>query len=329
MQTVKSSSKAGAVHARPDRGTPHEVCVQERFELEGDGHRLTATLYTPAGQPKAAVQIHTGVGIRRQFYGRFASYLASHGYAVLTFDVRGMGESRFGKLPGYQASLSDWGRKDMPAALNWLAHRYPDVPKFVVGHSMGGYLTGLMPNHDLLSGLVLIFSGNANLRSMPIVQVLQGLLFFGVYMPLTIPVFRYAPIHLMMPAQDLPADVAWQWIRWSFHPDWLSGYFSARSEEIFHSKFTAPILSLGLEGDRFSPIANCERLLREYYNGAPSEFVTLRADDAPGAARLDHLRYFKREFADTHWSQVRAWLDRRVGEVREGQNKNAPQVLTA
>ncbi|HVZ32388.1 MAG TPA: alpha/beta fold hydrolase [Polyangiaceae bacterium] len=328
MQSSQSSPAVGAASEGAAGSAPQDACVQERIEIEADGHRLTATLYRPASEPKGALQIHTGIGIKRQFYGRFASYLASHGYAVLTFDVRGMGESRFGELPGYQASLSDWGRKDMPAALDWLARRYPDVPKFIVAHSMGGYLTGLMPNHDLLSGLVLIFSPKSNVHVQSPMQLLQGLFFFGVFMPLTILVFGYAPVHVLMPAtQDLPAGVAREWIRWSFDRNWMAGYFAARSEEIFHAKIKAPILAFALENDWLARVENCEALLHEYYTGAPTEFVTLRTGEA--APGLDHLRYFKREFADSHWSQVRAWLDRRVAQVRDGQGEPVPAQLTA
>jgi len=42
--------------------------------------------------------------------------------------------------------MSDWGVLDMPAALAWLAERFPRLPLVTVGHSVGGQLIGCMPN---------------------------------------------------------------------------------------------------------------------------------------------------------------------------------------
>jgi predicted alpha/beta hydrolase len=307
-----------------------EVQVDERFEIEAsDGELLAATLHSPAGDPKAALQIHPAMGVKRQFYRHFAAYLASQGYAVLTFDLRGTGDSRPEKLRGYRASLTDWGKKDMPAALAWLAHRYPNIPRFAVAHSMGGQMTGLMPNHHLLSGLVLVFAPKGSLYALPAARILQGLLFLGAYMPLTIPLFGYAPVRFVMNGQDLPAGVAWEWIRWTMNFGWIAGHFAARSEEIFYAKIKAPIRALALDNDSLATPVNCEKLLREYYSGAQSELVTLRAADAPGSLRLDHLGYFRKGFADSHWSQVAAWLDQRVAQLLGEHVEDARESLTA
>ena len=124
--------------------TTNDFEVQDPIQIStSDGQTLTATLYVPRGPTKAALQIHGGIGVKRLFYRHFAGYLASHGYAVLTFDYRGTGDSRPQSLRGYRARLRDWGQQDLPAVLDWLSQRYPHLPKYAVGHSMGGQLTGL------------------------------------------------------------------------------------------------------------------------------------------------------------------------------------------
>ena len=54
------------------------------------------------------------------------------GFAVLAVDYQGFGQSSKG-LPS-EASA----RADAQAAWDWLAQRYPDRPRFIFGHSLGG-----------------------------------------------------------------------------------------------------------------------------------------------------------------------------------------------
>ncbi|MEO6708273.1 MAG: alpha/beta fold hydrolase, partial [Planctomycetota bacterium] len=146
----------------------HEERAPQHLEIEAaDGQILKATLFAPAGTPKAALQINAGLGLKRRVYRHLAAYLAAHGYAVLTMDFRGVGDSRPRNLRGFRARLRDWGQLDLAAGLDWLARRYPDLPKLAVGHSIGGPLIGLMPNHGLLDGIVLLFAGEGNLSVLP------------------------------------------------------------------------------------------------------------------------------------------------------------------
>ena len=64
---------------------------------------------------------------------RFAGYLARRGCAVLTYDYRGIGDSRQNALIGYnkpkslvgfKATMSDWAALDITAAVTWMRERY-------------------------------------------------------------------------------------------------------------------------------------------------------------------------------------------------------------
>ncbi|MEO0405018.1 MAG: alpha/beta hydrolase, partial [Bacteroidota bacterium] len=60
-----------------------------------DGFSLAGILFQPE-QVKGAVLIGPATGIKKEFYTNFASYLCENGYAVLTFENRGIGESKVG-----------------------------------------------------------------------------------------------------------------------------------------------------------------------------------------------------------------------------------------
>jgi predicted alpha/beta hydrolase len=196
-----------------------------------------------------------------------------------------------------------------------------------VGHSLGGQLTGLMPNCELLNGLVLVFAPKGDIYEASLKAQLQGILFMGLYMPLTISLFGYAPVRFLMTAQDLPAGVARDWIRLVFHREWIKGHFAERGEEIHYDKIKGPILSLALDTDSLARPAACAKLLREYYGNAESELITLRVADAAEPLQLTHLGYFRKKFADSHWSQVAGWLDRQLAEFAHCMRE--PEALTA
>lgn len=89
-----------------------------------DGRRLAARWFEPAGQPARAVAVvNAATGVPQRFYRHFALWLAARGYAVLTYDYRGIGESRQGPLRAETARMRDWALLDMPAALAEAARR--------------------------------------------------------------------------------------------------------------------------------------------------------------------------------------------------------------
>jgi predicted alpha/beta hydrolase len=134
-------------------------------------------------------------------------------------------------------------------------------------------------------------------------------------------------VRFLMSAQDLPAGVAWDWIRLLFHPGWIKADCAERGEQTYYDKIKAPILAFTLDKDFLASSPACAKLLREYYSSAESELITLRVADAADPSQLTHLGYFRKKFADSHWSQVAAWLDRKVGELAHSMRE--PEALTA
>ncbi len=87
--------------------------------------------------------VNAGAGIVCAYYERFAAWLAASGTPTLVYDYRGIGGSKPATLRGFEATVEDWGRLDCSGALAWLEARYPAAERLVVGHSVGGFVTGL------------------------------------------------------------------------------------------------------------------------------------------------------------------------------------------
>ncbi len=93
--------------------------------------------WQPETSPKAVVCLVHGLGEHTGRYAHVATALNEAGYALLGFDLRGHGKSggRRGHTPSYDALMDDIGR-----LLDEAAARYPGLPRFLYGHSLGGNL---------------------------------------------------------------------------------------------------------------------------------------------------------------------------------------------
>src|SRR5690349_3599657 len=97
-----------------------------------DGLALGITEFEPAGPPRGVVVINAATAVKRRYYERFALYLAQHGFAVVTYDYRGIGESRPANLRGFNARMQDWGTLDQPAVIDHALAWQPNVPLAVI-----------------------------------------------------------------------------------------------------------------------------------------------------------------------------------------------------
>src|SRR5258708_14596928 len=134
----------------------------EACELQArDGYRLGATLFRPASGNGRALQINAAAGVKQEYYGKFAAYLAERGFTVLTFDYRGIGRSGHWKL---NATMRDWAELDAGAALQFLSKTGKKL--MAVGHSFGGQSFPLLPGADRLAALA-VASQSSHWRPRP------------------------------------------------------------------------------------------------------------------------------------------------------------------
>ena len=111
--------------------------IQESTIQTSDNLQLYARTWAPETMPRAAVCLVHGLGEHCGRYDHVAAAFNQAGFAMLGFDLRGHGQSpgERGHTPSYDAMLDDVNR-----ALQTTRERFPDVPLFLYGHSMGGNL---------------------------------------------------------------------------------------------------------------------------------------------------------------------------------------------
>ena len=281
-----------------------------------DGYCLAACRYDPPGAPRGVVVIAGGMGIAQAFYASFARWLAGQGYAVRSFDYRGIGASRQGPWRGAPGTLDDWCRLDYDAVLREAHAEHPDLPLFAVGHSFGGQCAPLLPSRALLSGLVNIAVGSGAMRDNTPAIRRQAPWLWYLLVPLLCPLFGYFPGGRIGVIGNLPTGAIRQWRRWCLSPDYLLG--AEPGARAAYASAPYPVLALGFSDDELLLESGSRRLHGAYPDGQV-DYRVIEAS-AVGLPRIGHVGFF-RSFAEPGlWPMVRDWLD---GQVHE---RNRPAV---
>ncbi len=278
--------------------TAHSLTLPAR-----DGYPLAATLHRSAQTSNNVVLVNSGTGIRRSYYHQFASFLAENNFATLTFDYRGIGESRPQTLRGFSASMRAWAQQDMAGAAQWCARELRPEKFFLVGHSAGGQLVGLAGINHLVHGLVLVAAQSGYWRHWPPLTRYRYAALWHM-MPLIAGAWGYLPGKLGI-GEDLPRGVACEWAKWCRHPEYLFG-FSHAYELQHYQNFSAPLLAYSFWDDGYAPKRAVEALLREYSSTAITH-KHLTPSTSP-SARIGHFGFFREQFRASLWQEVLAWL---------------------
>lgn len=114
------------------------------FPSKDGVHKCNVSLWTrPGTAPRAVVQIVHGVAEYAGRYDAFARYLAEHGFVVCGEDHLGHGKTVDDGKYGYFGRKDGWTlvTADVRQLRQLMGEKYPGVPYFLLGHSMGSFLT--------------------------------------------------------------------------------------------------------------------------------------------------------------------------------------------
>ena len=281
-----------------------------------DGYPIAATLWAAgsADPPARYVVVNAGAGIPARYYDRFASWLADRGLPTLTYDYRGIGASAPPSLKDFRASVEDWGSKDYAAVADAMAGRYPGAKASVVGHSIGGFVTGLAPGGERLDRLALVGAHTGYWRDYARRVRLPMFVTWHLAMPAVTRAVGYFPGRRFGLPEDLPAGVARDWSQRRRPEPWwnLRGADGlpdrARIAEVVarFDAFRAETLVVSLADDPFATREATARIAALFRNCAIRE----RSIDprAAGLPRVGHFGFFRSRMRDALWPIVGDFL---------------------
>jgi predicted alpha/beta hydrolase len=281
-----------------------EILVQDTTLPARDGFVLAATVFAPPSAPRGAVLINSATAVPRKIYRGFATYLASQGHTVLTYDYRGIGGSRPASLRSFDARMRDWAALDVSAAIAHMRSVWPSLPLAVVGHSFGGQALGLVPNNGEVSRALLVAAQAGHWR------LIHAPERYRVYVLLRLigsPIARvmgYVPGKLGI-GEDLPAGVFLEWTDWVMKRRYFFDDTTLTALENFPA-YRGALRAVCLTDDPWATPAAID-LLCSGYTGTTAERIDIHPRDV-GARTIGHFGFFRPAHRDTLWREAANWL---------------------
>ncbi|WP_395700409.1 serine aminopeptidase domain-containing protein [Aquabacterium sp.] len=278
-----------------------------------DGTPIAARWYEPAAPARAVAMISAATGVPQRYYRHFAAWLAQRGYAVLSYDYRGIAESRRGPVHRDGSRMRDWALQDMRAALAEAELRRGSgaqrLPLLLIGHSFGGNAAGLAPGLVQADALLTLGAQSGDWRHWPGLQRWITFAYFHGLLPLVSHLLGKAPGWALGGRGDgLPKQVALEWARWGRRRGYL---------------FTDPTLAADIESYRaFRGVAHVWNISDDLTYGPAravdalaAQFSAARVErhelvpQALGLKRLGHFGAFRAQVGARVWPRLLAPIE--------------------
>jgi predicted alpha/beta hydrolase len=147
--------------------------------VASDGARSEGRLFEPAGEVRAVALCLPAMGVVASYYDPLGQALAARGVAVLTVELRGNGTSSLRAGREVDFGYRELIELDLVTALAAARQRFPGVPIYLLGHSLGGHLAvlfaALRPRE--VAGIAIVAAGTPYFRAYPGLR--QAYLLFG------------------------------------------------------------------------------------------------------------------------------------------------------
>ncbi len=257
------------------------------------------------------VIINPATCVLARYYHRYARFLASHGFDVITYDYRGIGLSRPERLRECDYRWRDWGERDFEAVLRFAGNRGGGCHLIVVGHSIGGFLPGLAQSAYRIDRMLTVGAQYAWWGDYALRRRLPLVLKWHIAMPLLTAILGYFPGRKLGWLEDLPSGVANEW---SFRgPRFERSHSRSERQHLLArmASMTAPTLAVAISDDELGTPAAIGRTL-DYYVSAERTSVLLQPSDYDCDA-IGHFGLFHDSHVNGFWLDTLMWL-------REGRN---------
>jgi predicted alpha/beta hydrolase len=270
-----------------------------------DGTPLSVRTYGASGSSRGSVVIGGAMGVRQDYYAPFAQWLSAQGWQVTSFDYRGSGESMPASgLKGFRADLHDWAR-DYEAVIDHAKAALPAQPLYLLGHSLGAQLPGLLRNGAQVDGLLSVAAGSGYWReNAPQLKRIVPYFWF-ILVPLTTKLCGYFPGKRLRKVGDLPKGVILQWRKWCLNPHYSVGAEGAAAQASY-AQVEFPVLALSITDDELMTQRGTESLVN-FYTNAPRRVLRLTPTDLH-VKRLGHFGAFRAEHQALLWPRLDQWL---------------------
>ncbi|MDP2454412.1 MULTISPECIES: serine aminopeptidase domain-containing protein [unclassified Kaistella] len=262
---------------------------------------LSVKVFEPATSNKKLVLINSATGVKQQIYFSFAKYLAAHGFVVITYDYRGIGESKPVKMKGFDSSMRIWGTVDFKTLTDFIQKDYPEYTKFCLGHSVGALILGMNEYSKNFEKFIFVGTQDAYIGNLTFSVAVTALLGFGIALPVMTHFFSYFPAHRFGLGESLPKGVAFDWQTLILNKKSTSRLYEKIGENI-SKELTQKTFIIHAEDDTWVTQKGMRNLLKNVYPNLKTTYREVKVSESE-KNEIGHVNFF-RSYNQTLWKIV-------------------------
>ncbi|MEO1487724.1 MAG: alpha/beta fold hydrolase [Bacteroidota bacterium] len=268
-----------------------------------DNYNLIGYHFKPEESNKKVVLINPATGVKQRFYFKFANFLSSKGFDVITYDYRGIGLSKNKSLKEFDASMKDWAQKDFGALTEYLNQNFKQHNKILIGHSFGGNSIGMASNAGDFDAYITIASQFGYWKYFNTIYKPVLLWVFYFIMPILSNLYGYFPSKVKQLGENLPKGVAKDWITLITHPNSMLELTNETGN--YYNSVKKPMLMISFSDDQMAPKKAVDELSSRVYSNAIVERQHIKANKSKP---IGHMNYFRKQFESDLWNIPTNWI---------------------
>ena len=262
---------------------------------------LSIKIFEPEISNGKLLLINSATGVKQQVYFSFAKYFSEKGFTVLTYDYRGINESKPKNLKNFKASMRIWGTEDFKTLTDFIQKSYGDYQKFCLGHSVGALILGMNEDSKIFEKFIFVGTQDAYIGNLPWKVAITATLGFGIALPVTTKFFGYFPAHHFGLGESLPKGVAYDWRTLILNKKSTSRLFE-KIENDYSKTLTQKTLIIHAEDDPWVTKKGMESLMNNGYPNLKKTYREVKVSESP-KGEIGHINFF-RSFNKNLWEIV-------------------------
>jgi predicted alpha/beta hydrolase len=275
--------------------------MQQLFLKTSDHNLISVTVFEPQNPNGKLLLINSATGVKQQVYFSFAKYFAENGFTAITYDYRGIGDSKPKKMNGFHATMRIWGTDDFKTVTDFIKKNYQNHQKFCLGHSVGALIIGMNEDAHIFDKFIFVATQDAYIGNLKANIAASAVLGFGIAVPLTTKFFGYFPAHRFGLGESLPKGVAYDWRTLILNKKSTSRLYEKIATH-FSKDLKQETFIIHAEDDPWVTMKGMENLMNNVYPHLKKTYREIKVSDSE-KGEIGHINFF-RSFNKSLWKIV-------------------------
>ena len=267
------------------------LSMKELVLQTSDHFPISVRIFEPEIPNSKLLVINSATGVKQQVYFSFAKYFADKGFTVITYDYRGIGESKPQKMKGFDASMRIWGTRDFKAVTGFIKENYPDFAKYCLGHSVGALILGMNEDSTIFEEFIFVATQDAYIGHLSWKLAITAALGFGLALPVAVILKGYFTAHRFGLGESLPKGSAYDWRTLILNRKSTGRLFEKIGKD-YSKELNQETFIIHAEDDSWVTMKGMESLMNNSYPNLKKTYREIKVEESP-KKEVGHINFFR------------------------------------